>query len=141
MNAGVKYGLLLAVEMFALLQMAPQPWGAVAFWLLQTTQLTIGTAVTWHRTRLVISTAGGAVAALACMLLVALHASGYTLTSLPRVWAIPVYGLIVLVPLSVIVEQRVHRAECTEWNRYMEGMGLVDVLLLRHIPKLRRRGA
>jgi presenilin-like A22 family membrane protease len=141
MNAGVKYGLLLAVEMFALLQVAPQPWGGLAFWLLQATQLTIYTAVTWHRTRLVISTAGGAVAALACMLLLVLHASGYTLTSLPGVWAIPVYGLIVLVPLSVIVEARIHRAAWAEWNRHMEGMGLLDLLLLRHIPKLRRRGA
>jgi hypothetical protein len=141
MNAGVKYGLLLAVEMFILFDVAPQPWGAVAFWLLQTTQLTIYTGVTWHRTRLVISTAGGAVAALACMLLLVLYASGYTLASLPRVWAIPVYGLIALVPLSIIVEARIHRAEWAEWKEHMEAMGLLDLLLFRHIPKLRRRGA
>src|SRR5688572_22358266 len=141
MNAGIKYGLLLAVEMAVLVEMAPQPWGAVAFWLLQAAQLTIYAAVTWHRTRLVISTAGGAVAALASMLLVVLHASGYTLSTLPRGWAVPVYVLLALVPLSIIAEARIHRAEWTEWKRHMEGMGLMDVLLLRHIPKLKKREA
>jgi hypothetical protein len=141
MNAGFKFGLLLAVEMIALLTLAPQPWGAVAFWLLQAVQLTVYSTVVWQRTGLLISTVGGFAAAFASVLWLVLLALGYSWRTLPVVWAVPVVLLIALVPLSVIAEATIHRPEWNQWTRHMEGMGLLDVLLLRHIPTLRKRGA
>jgi hypothetical protein len=136
MNAGFKYGLLLAVEMIVLLEIAPQPWGAVAFWLLQAVQLTAYTAVAWQRTGMLISTVGGCAAALASALCLVLLALGYSWRTLPAVWAVPVVFLIGLVPLSVLAEARIHPRKWAEWKRHMESMGLLDVLLLRHIPRL-----
>ncbi len=141
MNAGFKYELLLAGEMMFLLEIAPQPWGSAAFWLLQAAQLTAYTAVTWRRTGLVISTIGGSAASFASVLLFMLYALGYTWRTLPAVWAVPLLLLIGLVPLSVIAEAGIHRPEWNQWKRHMEGMGLLDVLLFRHIPTLRKRGA
>ena|SRR5262245_51002567 len=141
MDTGAKGGLLLLAEMIVLFEIAPQPWGAVVFWSIQAIQLSIYTAVLWHRTHLVISTAGGIAATLGSLLLAALQASGYSLWNLPVAWAIVVYTVIAVVPLSVLTESRVHRNEWHEWRRHMAGMGLKDVLLLRHIPRLDRRGA
>jgi hypothetical protein len=140
MNAGFKYGLLLSIEMMLLLEIAPQPWGGVAFWLLQAVQLTAYTAVTWQRTGLVISTIGGAAASLGSVLLLILYALGSTWRTLSAVWAAPLLLLMGLVPLCVIAEARTHRSEWNQWRRHMEGMGLLDVLLLRHIPTLIKRG-
>jgi hypothetical protein len=141
MTAGFKYGLLLAVEMTVLFEIAPQPWGTVALFLVQAVQLVAYTAVTWRRTGLLIPTIGGSAASLASVLLAILYALGYTWQTLPAVWGVPLVLLIALVPVSVIASARVHRPGWNQWKRHMEGMGLLDVLLLRHIPTLRKRNA
>jgi len=140
MIAGAKYGLLLYGEMILLLEIAPQPWGSVLFWSIQAIQLAIYTTIVWYRTHLVISTVGGIAATLGSLLLAALLASGYSYWNLPLAWAIVVFAVIAVVPLSVFAESVVHRSEWNEWKRHMTGMGLKDVLLFRHIPQLDRRG-
>ena len=141
MDAGAKYALLLLIEMVLFLRVAPQPLGAVIFWSVQAAQLTAYTVVTWRRTHLAISTLGGAAAAVASVFLLALYAAGYSWRNLSKPWLVAVCGLVALVPASVIVESRVHRIEWNEWKHHMAGMGLVDLLLLRHIPNLHNRGA
>jgi hypothetical protein len=141
MAAGAQYGLLLGAEMILLVDMAPQPWGAVLFWSIQAVQLTLYTTVLWRRTRLVLSTLGGIAASLAAVLLAGLHTAGSSLDNLSSSWAAVIYTLIAVAPLSLLAESCVHRVEWTEWKHHMEGMGLSDVLLLRHIPRLHRRGA
>jgi hypothetical protein len=132
---------LLVLEMVLLFDVAPQPWGAIAFFSIQAAQLTTYAVIVWRRTRLAISTLGGAAAAAASVLLLGLYAAGYTWHTFPVPWAVPVYALLALVPLSVIAEARVHRAERAQWRRHMEGMKLRDVLLCRHIPRLHTPGA
>lgn len=141
MSAGIRYGLFLGLGMVLLFDVAPQPTGAVAFWALQTVQLTIYSAVTWRRTGLVVSTVGGGGAALASFVLMVLHAAGYSWSTFPKPWAWVVYVLIAMVPVSVIAESKIHGSEWNRWKRHMEGMGLTDVLLMRHIPNLHQRDA
>jgi hypothetical protein len=136
MDAGAKFGLLLLSEMILFFEIAPQPSGAVLFWSLQVIELTIYTAVVWHRTHLAISTVGGIAATLGSLLLAALQASGYSFRSLPIGWAVVVCCFIAVVPLSILAESRTHRSAWNEWKRHMAGMALKDILPLRHIPQL-----
>jgi len=141
MNVGVKGGLLVGAEYGVLCYWAPQPLGAIAFWFIQTVHLTTYSIVMWHRTRLVLSTLGGAAATLASGLLLRLHVVGYTWETIPMAWAVPLYGLIALVPACVLGESCLHRGEWAEWRQQAEGMGLWDTLLMRHIPTLTKRDA
>ena len=141
MTAGIKYGLFVGTAYGLLCVFAPQPGGAVIFWLIQTLQLTTYTFVTWHRTRLVVSTIGGVAATVASGLLLGLHAAGYTWETIPTPWTAPLYGLMIVVPACVMSESWLHRGEWNEWREHVEAMGLWDMLLMRHIPTLTKRGA
>ena len=141
MAVGIKYGLLVGAEYGVLCVLAPQPAGAMIFWLIQMLHLTTYTVITWHRTRLVISTIGGVAASVASGLMLGLQAAGYTWDTIPTPWAVPVYGLMIVVPASVFAESWLHRREWAEWREHVEHLGLWDMLLMRHIPTLTRRGA
>ena len=141
MDAGAQFGLLLLAEMIVFFEIVPPPSGAVLFWSVQAIQLTIYTAVVWYRTHLVISTVGGIAATLGSLLLAVLQASGYSFWDLPVAWAVLVYSFMAVVPLCVFAESRVQQSEWKEWKRHVAGMGLKDILLLRNIPQLYRRGA
>ena len=138
MAVGMQAGILVGALYGVLHLFVPQPIGAVIYWLLQTLHLSAYTAVTWHRTRLYISTLGGTAATLASGLLLGLHAAGHTWESIPTAWTVPLCGLMVLVPVCVLGESCLHRGEWTEWRAHVESMGLWDMLMLRHIPTLTR---
>jgi hypothetical protein len=139
MNGGVAYALLLGSEMVLLFDAAPQPWGSLVFWALQTAQLSV--AVVRRRTGLIISTAGGTAAALGGALALALSAAGHTWGGAPVLWKGLLCLLVAVVPISFIAEARVHRSAWDSWTRHAETKGLWDILLLRHIPDFRNGGA
>jgi len=78
---------------------------------------------------------------LASGLLLRLHVLGYSWETIPTAWAVPLFGLIALVPACVLGESYLLRDKWAEWREHAEGMDLWDTLLMRHIPTLTKPGA
>lgn len=56
------------------------------------------------------------------------------LPGLPGAWAAPVFVLLVVGPVLVAAEARVHPAGYQAWRRRQLGLGVRDLLCLRDIP-------
>jgi len=139
MNPGAIFGFSVAVVFMLSQVLLPQPGGAIAWFAILAAGLAVYTAVVWHRMRLWAVTAGGIAAALGSVAVLSIYALGYSMLTAPDAMAWVAYSLIALVPLSVLAASRFHQAEWEAWKKHMEGMGLSDILLLRHIPRLSKR--
>jgi hypothetical protein len=138
-NVGAIYGLVLAVAMFGFLIVLPHPVGARLFWSLITLQLLLGAFLVWTRTRLPLAASSMAVAAAGVAIFAALgispiHPQSHNLAALIGCLAAGVTA-----GLLMTAQARATPSAWADWRRHMESCSLIDVLLGRHIPNLRKQ--
>lgn len=141
MRASALYGLVMGIAIVLLTRVVPQPTGSIIVWGFFAGQLTWGALVCWRRTGLPFATAAMTIGAACSAALAVLAAGGHVFPDLPLGWWVPVGLGLVLGPLCLLVESRVHRAKWKRWGDYMEGKNLWDIVTGRHIPPLRDSGA
>jgi hypothetical protein len=140
MWGSVIYGVLLGLGFFLLTRLAPQPAGSLAWWLLVAVQLSWAASITWRRTKLPFATGAMLAGAAGATLIFCAILSGHEFHRLPIRWAVPVYGLMVAIPLCLLIESRAHHANWLLWKKHMEHKTALDILLGRHIPDLGHYG-
>jgi hypothetical protein len=138
-NVGAIYGLFFAVAMFAFLIVLPHPLGARLFWSFITVQLLLGALLVWRRTRLPFATSSMAVAAAGVAIFAALgispiHPQSHNLAALIGCVAAGVTAGVLM-----SAQARATPSVWAEWRRHAESCSMIDVLLGRHIPKLRNK--
>jgi hypothetical protein len=138
MRGAMVYGGCLGLG-FATAQWFAQPIVWVVCWTALTLQLGWGAALTWRRTALPFATMGMLLGGTATGALAVLSVVGFVFPALPLRLAVPVYSLVVAVPLCFLIESRVHRAAWLQWQEYMRAMSAIDIVRGRHIPNLRDR--
>jgi len=140
MLGSAMYGLLLGLVFVVLTELAPQPIGSLAWWILVAAQLSWGARITWRRTKLPFATAAMVGGATGATLVASAILSGHAFPWLPIAWAVPVYGLMAAGPVCLLIESRVHRDDWLRWSTYMEHSSAFDIMLGRHIPDWRNVG-
>jgi hypothetical protein len=135
------YGFFLGVGAVLFIWTAPQPVGSILWWGFFAGQLTWGAALCWRRTGLPFATGAMAIAGATSGMLAALAAAGRVFPDLPRAWWPLVGAGLLLGPLLLLIESRLHRAKWIQWKRYMERKSAWEILMGRHIPELRDSGA
>jgi hypothetical protein len=138
--AGVKYGLFLALLMFALGKWAPQPAGSIVLWTALSVQTVLGLWITWHRLRLPWFSAGGIAALLVCLAMIPVSARGLNLatigTELPQLVAVAIWSAVLFVPLSIGLESLRNSPEWRAWSARMERATLWEMITFRHVPNI-----
>jgi hypothetical protein len=137
MIGSVVYGLVLAAAFLLFCRAAPQPAGAILFWVAVAIHFVFIAGVTWSRTRLPLATAAMTFGAVASALLAVSAVRGQAFPQLPLEWAMPVYALAVAAPLCLLIESRVHPREWDRWRAHMERMNALDIVRGRHIPAMK----
>jgi hypothetical protein len=130
------YGLLGGVWMFMLGRVAPQSAGSVVLWGGYAVYGVWGGITLWRRTGLPFATAAVFLAT-AIALLMALAIAGWPFPQRPPGWLTPVTALLLLLPILLVVESRVHPGQWAQWKAYAEDKNAWDILLGRHVPYLR----
>ena len=129
---GLIVGVLTGIMRSPLL---PQPSGMAAFMCVLAAQTLVATVLTWHRTHLAWMTASAATATAGLLGMAWLHLHGVTLTQWP--WA-AVIGLDLGVGVVFGVAERwAHPAQWEAWKAATRQASFRDVVLWRHIPRLR----
>jgi xanthine/uracil permease len=139
MPASALYGLFVGTAFFLLNRVAPQPLGLVIWWSFWAVQLALLATACWRRTGLPFATAAMATGAVFSGLLAVLAGTARIFPDLTHGWWVVVSVGLILAPLCLAVESRVHRSEWAIWWQHMEGMTAWDIFLGRHIPPLRER--
>lgn len=144
MSGAAWFGVWGAVAWFLLIDLAPQPGGAIVYWTACTALLLWGSALCWRRMRLPYATASMAVGAVASVMWGFLAAAGYRfytfgadpVATMPwEAWV--VNGLCVAASaILFMIESRVHRDAWLKWKMYAEGTSAWDAVRGRHIPPL-----
>lgn len=135
-------GLFLGLCMFAAGELAPQPWGLIAFWTLVGVQALVGGWIVWRRLRLR-HVAGAGVAIIMFSAAMALYSwRGYTPKTIiaHEPWPILVLMLVAILmqPLSIWAESLVDSPGWQAWKRRMdEQPSIWEMLTFRHVPNLR----
>lgn len=130
------YGAVGAVWMFLLGTVAPQPAGSVVLWGSLTLYGAWGTVVFWRRTALPFVTLAVLLASLTAALLAALAFRGWPFPNVPDGWMAPIVALLILGPILLVVESRLHPLQWTRWKAFAEDKSAWDILLMRHVPYL-----
>jgi hypothetical protein len=140
MTGAAQFGVLIGIVAVTLTRVLPTDVGWAVLFGCASIQLGIAAAVTWRRTRLVLSSAAMAFGSLFGFGIVALTGAGFGWTDLfHNQWMI-VVPLLMVGPALLVIESRVHRNEMRRWNDFMRECSLLDVLALRHIPDWRDAG-
>jgi hypothetical protein len=131
------YGGLLGVLSVVLTRGLAGETGWAVWWAVVAVQLAIAAAVTWRRTRLALSTTAMALGSIFSVGVVVAAAGGRGWPALLRDdWHLLVPCLLVA-PLLLLAESRLHREQWRHWRAHMTTCSLLDVLALRHIPDWR----
>ena len=134
--AGAKYGALLGVFV-AVLSAWKSPIAWASLWAVQTILLAIYTKLTWQRTGMFWMTAGGAGATLGAAALVPASLAGYLVGTLPAPWRLIFWINGAVLVLTHALSWLLERDRYRRWKQHMQPMSLRDMLLFRHIPRLR----
>jgi hypothetical protein len=137
---GGLYGLVLGFVFFALTIIgSPTLWAL--YWSVETLHLSWYTVVVWQRTRLRLETFAGALAATASAAFVPASLAGHVFPDLSARWMLLMLtGAVIMVSLHGLAWW-LHRDVYHEWRRRMQGLSLVDMLCMRHVPDLIGRSA
>lgn len=135
MRTAALYGVLIAVVLISVSLIAER---AVVFALIGL-QLSLMSAVLWVRTRLRLYSAGMLLVGLSGFIVAALHAWSppATIAAISTWLLIPAavsFGF-----LTQFIEKRNHPEEVKALSAAIKDASLLDVVLLRHIPRLRSR--
>ena len=143
MPAAAKYGLLLALLMFALGQWAPQPAGSVVLWTALSVQAAFGLWIIWHRLRLPWLLAGSIAALLVFLVMIPISARGLNLATiaieLPLLAVVAIWSALLFVPLSLGLESLRKSPEWQAWSAHAEHATLWDMITFRHVPHIRAK--
>lgn len=138
--AGVKYGLFLALLMFALGEWAPQPTGAIVLWTALSVQAVLGLWITWRRRRLPWFSAGAIAALLVCLAMIPVSARGLNLatiaTELPLLVVVAIWSAVLFVPLSIGAKSLRDSPEWRAWSTRVERATLWEMITFRHVPNI-----
>ena len=137
MKSAMLYGLMLGIAVPLLTTMAPQPGGSILLWGAIAVQLSWAAALTRERTGLLFSSLAMALGSALAVMVVAVHAAGYDLFSIPMPWATVFWSGVVVAPITLHVDMFVNPAKWEAWKRHMEEISIWDMLRFRHIPDLR----
>jgi hypothetical protein len=136
--ASVKYGLFLALLMFVLGTLAPQPLGSIVFWTALSVQAVLGLGITWRRLRLPWFSAGGIAALFVCLAMIPISARGLNLatigTELPLSVVVAIWSAVMFVPLSIGLEALRDSPEWRAWSARVEHATLWQMITFQHVP-------
>jgi hypothetical protein len=114
MPGAAVYGFFIAIGFVTFTRVAPQPGSSVIWWSSCALQLTRNSTICWRRTGLPFALAGMGISAIVSVLLAILATEGHVFPDLPFEWWVPVAVVMILGPVSLFIESRVHR---TQWAR------------------------
>jgi|SRR5687767_4169770 len=134
MDVGARYGLFGAFVFAVAWSIGPIAI-AVLFTLLAL-QLAAGAVVVWHRTRLPFAASANLLSAIgfaAALFHVTKHGFAVQLNLATAIFvASAIAG-----PALLAIESDVHAREWSVWREHLKKSSLIDILLGRHIPRLR----
>lgn len=135
--AAVLYGVTIGIAFFVLTKLVPQPTGSIILWAFFSVQLSWGALICWRRTALPFVSAAlvtGAVVS-TCLFILAIIGRPYP-TWPPESFVLFASG-VVLGPLFLFIESRVNRTKWKQWAHHLERQSVWDIVIGRHIPRLR----
>jgi hypothetical protein len=136
-NGGSQYGLFLGVAFVAFHFLLPAPAGDIAMWSCIFLQLAQGAILTWRRMRLPLSALSMSIGSVICLIVVGLYARGYTITTLPLGWAIPLGIAFAAMLLMMPIESHFWPEKSRAWREFMRSKSALDVLTGDHFPNMR----
>jgi hypothetical protein len=139
MRGGAAFGFWVGLAWGALTMVAPQPYGAIVYWLATVALLICGSTLCWRRMRLPYAAASMAIAAAGSVVLAAMEIAGYRFPFVPwQTWA--ALGLCIAASgVLFVIESRVHRDAWRRWKVHAENTTVWDALHMRHIPTMHQR--
>lgn len=117
----------------------PQPLFGVVFWLWMALSMARFAVVVHRRMRLPLSLYASVNGALLFATFALLHALGQPLNTLPNPWFWILSSAGFVIGGLMMVERLLYPPQYKEWEAFMADKSFVDILLLNHIPDLRRR--
>ena len=139
--ASALYGTLIGIALLVFTRLVPQPAGSVILWGFFSVHLSWVAVTCWRRTGLPFASAALVTGAVMSLCLVVLAAMGHSFPDLaPESWVLFAGGC-VIGPLFLLIESRVNRAKWQQWARFMGQKNVWDIVIGRHIPQIRNRGA
>lgn len=137
MKAAGVYGLVGGLSFSLVAALVPQPWAFILLFGVTAVQLTAGAIITFRRTGLPFASLAMVIGAVESAVVVVLYATGYTLFTTPRPWAIVFWAGMVATPAVLYVDAFVNEDKWEAWKRHMESCSARDIFAGRHIPDLR----
>jgi len=134
-------GLLTVALIWMLETLLPEPSSTVVLWSCLTVALGTAAVVTWRRTRLPFASFAMAWAAACSTTLAAAGVAGFGWRMLVSENPILTICAVLVFPTMFFIESRRDREAWRRWRERVESSSLRDMLLLRHIPDLRKLGA
>jgi hypothetical protein len=139
MKASGSYGMMLGF-VFSILVIYDRPGAWIAYWILQTVLSACAAVTIWRRTRLPLMCGGTVIATVIAAAFVAVSIAGYTMLSLPSRWMIAWWISLAVMLVVQTLSWWLYREQYRLWRQHAEGRSMLDLLLMRHIPKLRSLG-
>jgi hypothetical protein len=134
MPAAALYGAFLGLVMVAARGIGPAAW--TPLWIVISFQLVCLAVITWRRTRLPLMTAAQSLAALAGLSIGVLGSREYEALLLAH--PVLMVAVFLVLPLLMFSERWAHPEVWRRLRTEAERATLRDMLLLRHIPDLRK---
>jgi len=136
MTASGRFGLLMGLTLFPLMNFGPRPYAQVLAGAIVVLGLTTAGILTWRRTGLRLASASMVVAAVGMVLFTRILILWRGIFAAPPTALIALAIALLLAAALMLSQSRTSPERWGQWRQHQRTVTLADILRFRHIPEL-----